>query len=97
MSNLIISRIVRDQMRYGIDYSGRRLYHLYIEEMNRDAFIDHTPVKEKTFKNYVTVWANDCEWMERVFVNREVRYRKLEPSVNCPFLNLVEWVKQWKR
>jgi len=96
----IINKLLRDQMRYGEYYTYAKLYAIYLQIMNQDSFCDHFRMSEDTFQGLIRSWvASEGTWIGRKLGDDgRALFYKLEPIVNCPFLNLVEWVrgKVWR-
>jgi len=97
VSGTVINKLLRDQMRYDREYSYSCLFGLYNEIMNQDRFCTYNVKSFKTFRNNLNEWAAADSWLVKVGEGKQARFSKREPSVNCPFLNLVEWVRSWKR
>ena len=89
-----------NDLSYGIGYSLDEVYGFYYKLMFRDSFCQLTLIKKDSLRKRLNQW---CEveggWLRKDASGDVVMYYKREPVVNCPFLNLVEWVrsKVWKQ
>jgi len=91
---------LRNELSYGRDYSLDELYVIYNAIMNRDVFCTEAVVKRESFRDRINTWCDDS-WLTKYGSGKQVRYRKVEPPVNCPYLllkqKLMEAVrKRWK-
>jgi len=103
MNNKVLNKLIRDQMRYGEEYSYADIYQIYLDDvMDNDQLMKNKVLSAKTVRNYVGTWANDSVWLGRKYTKEGALFFKLEPPVNCPYLllkqKLMEAVrKRWAR
>ncbi len=97
VSRQVITKLVREQIRYGEDYSHAKLYGIYLQIMNQDRFVGYPVMSSAGFGRLVRTWASSEGWLDRkLSKDGKALFFKRDLRVKCPALRLIEWVKQWK-
>jgi len=82
-----------NELSYDREYSLDELYVIYKRIMNRDVFCTVPVVKRESFRDRLNTWCDADTCIAKEGSLKQVRYRKLEPIVTCPFLKLVEFIR----